>query len=103
VPIWPGEKRYRHEGWEHVEVVLRGDHQTLGVRAMALLSDHIQRPARHLQRLMQFKQANWPAINHRLRKLGANSHCSALSSGRDRSALAARAAADWHPVFSGDD
>lgn len=36
---WPGEKRYRHEGWEHVEVVLRGDHQTLGGRAMALLSD----------------------------------------------------------------
>lgn len=36
---WPGEKRYRHEGWEHIEVVLRGDHQTLGVRAMALLSD----------------------------------------------------------------
>ena len=36
---WPGEKRYRHEGWEHVEVVLRGDHQTLGARAMALLSD----------------------------------------------------------------
>jgi predicted metalloenzyme YecM len=26
---WPGEKRYRHEGWEHVEVVLRGDHQPL--------------------------------------------------------------------------
>jgi len=36
---WPGEKRYRHEGFEHVEIVLRGDHQTLGVRAMALLSD----------------------------------------------------------------
>jgi len=36
---WPGEKRYRHEGWEHIEVVLRGDHQTLGMRAMALLSD----------------------------------------------------------------
>lgn len=36
---WPGEKRYRHEGWEHIEVVLPGDHQTLGMRAMALLSD----------------------------------------------------------------
>lgn len=36
---WPGEKRYRHEGFEHVEIVLRGDHETLGVRAMALLSD----------------------------------------------------------------
>ncbi|MGK3142092.1 VOC family protein [Pantoea sp. C2G6] len=36
---WPGEKRYRHEGWEHVEVVLRGDPETLGRRAMALLSD----------------------------------------------------------------
>lgn len=22
---WPGEKRYRHEGWEHVEIVLRGN------------------------------------------------------------------------------
>jgi len=37
---WPGEKRYRHEGWEHVEVVLRGEPETLGMRAMALLSDH---------------------------------------------------------------
>jgi len=36
---WPGEKRYRHEGWEHVEVVLRGEPETLGMRAMALLSD----------------------------------------------------------------
>ena len=36
---WPGEKRYRHEGWEHVEVVLRGDPESLGMRAMALLSD----------------------------------------------------------------
>lgn len=36
---WPGEKRYRHEGFEHVEIVLRGDHETLGMRAMALLSD----------------------------------------------------------------
>lgn len=36
---WPGEKRYRHEGFEHVEVVLRGDHRTLGQRAMALIDD----------------------------------------------------------------
>lgn len=36
---WPGEKLYRHEGWEHVEIVLRGEPETLGVRAMALLSD----------------------------------------------------------------
>ena len=36
---WPGNKLYRHEGWEHVEIVLRGDPQTLGARATALLSD----------------------------------------------------------------
>ncbi|MEZ3498931.1 VOC family protein [Pantoea sp. KPR_PJ] len=36
---WPGEKRYPHEGFEHVEIVLRGAPETLGVRAMALLSD----------------------------------------------------------------
>ena len=36
---WPGEKLYRHEGWEHVEIVLRGDPESLGKRAMALLSD----------------------------------------------------------------
>lgn len=36
---WPGNKLYRHEGWEHVEIVLRGDPDTLGMRAMALLSD----------------------------------------------------------------
>ncbi|WP_275556550.1 VOC family protein [Mixta sp. Marseille-Q2659] len=36
---WPGNKLYRHEGWEHVEIVLRGDPATLGARAMALLSD----------------------------------------------------------------
>lgn len=36
---WPGEKRYRHEGWEHIEIVLRGEPETLGVRAMALLAD----------------------------------------------------------------
>ena len=37
---WPGNKLYRHEGWEHVEIVLRGDPETLGARAMALLSDN---------------------------------------------------------------
>ncbi len=36
---WPGQKLYRHEGWEHIEIVLRGEPETLGVRAMALLSD----------------------------------------------------------------
>lgn len=36
---WPGHKLYRHEGWEHVEVVLRGDESTLAARALALLSD----------------------------------------------------------------
>lgn len=36
---WPGNKLYRHEGWEHVEIVLRGDVASLGARALALLSD----------------------------------------------------------------
>lgn len=36
---WPGQRLYRHEGWEHVEIVLAGDPQTLGSRAMALMSD----------------------------------------------------------------
>lgn len=36
---WPGKRLYRHEGWEHVEVVLRGDEQTLGARALALMGD----------------------------------------------------------------
>ncbi|OON41505.1 metalloprotein [Izhakiella australiensis] len=36
---WPGEKRYRHDGWEHVEYVLRGEPDNLGQRAMALFSD----------------------------------------------------------------
>ena len=36
---WPGEKMYRHEGWEHVEIVLHGEPDELGARAMALLSD----------------------------------------------------------------
>jgi predicted metalloenzyme YecM len=36
---WPGEKRYPHEGWEHIEIVLPGDPETLNARALALLSD----------------------------------------------------------------
>lgn len=36
---WPGEKRYPHEGWEHVEIVLRGAPENLAARAVALLSD----------------------------------------------------------------
>ncbi len=35
----PGEKRYPHEGWEHIEIVLPGDPETLNARALALLSD----------------------------------------------------------------
>ncbi|HEJ9093968.1 TPA: VOC family protein [Serratia odorifera] len=36
---YPGEKRYPHEGWEHVELALGGDPQTLYARALALLPD----------------------------------------------------------------
>ncbi|GKW11575.1 MULTISPECIES: VOC family protein [Pectobacterium] len=36
---WPGEKYYPHEGWEHVELVLPGDAETLHQRALACLSD----------------------------------------------------------------
>lgn len=36
---WPGLRLYRHEGWEHVEVVLRGDPDQLSARALALCSD----------------------------------------------------------------
>lgn len=36
---WPGEKRYPHEGWEHIEIVLPGAPETLNARALALLSD----------------------------------------------------------------
>lgn len=36
---WPGEKRYPHEGWEHIEIVLRGEPETLTARALTLLSD----------------------------------------------------------------
>jgi predicted metalloenzyme YecM len=34
-----GEKRYPHEGWEHIEIVLPGEPETLNARALALLSD----------------------------------------------------------------
>ncbi|MEI2264123.1 VOC family protein [Erwinia sp. CGal63] len=36
---WPGKKIYRHEGWEHIEIVLPGDESQLSARALALLSD----------------------------------------------------------------
>ncbi|MEB6337946.1 VOC family protein [Serratia rhizosphaerae] len=36
---FPGDKRYPHEGWEHVELVIAGDPQTLYARALALLPD----------------------------------------------------------------
>ncbi|VEB96633.1 Uncharacterized protein conserved in bacteria [Cedecea lapagei] len=36
---WPGEKRYPHEGWEHIEIVLPGEPATLNARALDLLSD----------------------------------------------------------------
>ncbi|MFU9135987.1 VOC family protein [Erwinia tasmaniensis] len=36
---WPGNRLYRHEGWEHIEVVLRGKESELCNRALALLSD----------------------------------------------------------------
>lgn len=36
---WPGKKCYPHEGWEHIEIVLPGDPDTLVQRALALLSD----------------------------------------------------------------
>lgn len=32
---WPGEKRYPHEGWEHIEIVLPADPETLNARAGA--------------------------------------------------------------------
>lgn len=36
---WPGDKRYSHEGWEHVEIVLRGAGSQLASHALALCSD----------------------------------------------------------------
>jgi predicted metalloenzyme YecM len=40
---YPGEKRYPHEGWEHVELVLGGDPDTLYTRALEHLSDEALR------------------------------------------------------------
>lgn len=42
---WPGEKRYPHEGWEHIEIVLPGGPATLNARALALLADDGLQPA----------------------------------------------------------
>lgn len=36
---YPGEKRYPHEGWEHVELLLGGEPETLFTRALAELPD----------------------------------------------------------------
>ncbi|WP_345945700.1 VOC family protein [Sodalis sp. dw_96] len=36
---WPGQRRYPHEGWEHIEIVLPGPAPSLAQRALALLSD----------------------------------------------------------------
>ncbi|GAK27162.1 VOC family protein [Serratia liquefaciens] len=36
---YPGDKRYSHEGWEHVELVLSGEPATLYARALAHLPD----------------------------------------------------------------
>ncbi|MCC3747401.1 VOC family protein [Rouxiella badensis] len=36
---YPGEKRYPHEGWEHVELVLTGGAEGFYARALAQLAD----------------------------------------------------------------
>ncbi|TKI08253.1 VOC family protein [Martelella alba] len=36
---WPGPRRYPHEGWEHIEIVLPGPADTLSQRALTLLDD----------------------------------------------------------------
>ncbi|EOS93190.1 VOC family protein [Erwinia tracheiphila] len=42
---WPGEKRYRHEGWEHVEIVLRCPEEELISQALALcMGEGLGRP-----------------------------------------------------------
>lgn len=61
---WPGEKRYRHEGWEHVEIVLRGEPETLGIRAMALLADQAL-----MQRDISFKTSSPKGENEGLPNL----------------------------------
>ncbi|KAA9001668.1 VOC family protein [Affinibrenneria salicis] len=40
---WPGKKHYPHEGWQHIELVLDGDPQTLHQRALDCLSDEALR------------------------------------------------------------
>lgn len=36
---WPGTRRYPHEGWEHIEIVLPGPAETLAQRVLSLLGD----------------------------------------------------------------
>lgn len=36
---YPGGKRYPHEGWEHIEIVLPGAEEELYTRALALIAD----------------------------------------------------------------
>jgi|GEM_PF-23663 predicted metalloenzyme YecM len=36
---YPGDKRYPHEGWEHIEIVLPGAEEELYTRALALIAD----------------------------------------------------------------
>lgn len=36
---YPGEKRYPHEGWEHIEIVLAGGEDGFYTRALAQLAD----------------------------------------------------------------
>lgn len=36
---WPGERRYPHEGWEHIEIVLPGGPVDFHVRALAVVND----------------------------------------------------------------
>ncbi|MGV0086050.1 VOC family protein [Rahnella aceris] len=36
---YPGDKRYPHEGWEHIEIVLPGAEDELYTRALALIAD----------------------------------------------------------------
>ncbi|WP_145563974.1 VOC family protein [Yersinia aldovae] len=38
---YPGKTHYPHQGWEHIELVLPGDAQTLMQRARALLPDEL--------------------------------------------------------------
>ncbi|PVZ85043.1 VOC family protein [Serratia sp. S1B] len=54
---YPGEKRYPHEGWEHVELVLPGDPATLYARALEQLADEAL-----LQPGISLKQ-RWPSAD----------------------------------------